>query len=156
MLKAESSTEALNVLLEADLAGAHNYLIFDSSGDGYNIEAMPSVRPVITLGSDPLVHTNHTIQSESSDVQASRDASLLESSVRRLEKAQEILEEGTVDSDRLMTLTRDSEAICQIAKEPYFIESSGAAIMRPATQDFWACWGRPAENEYESVDWSHE
>ncbi|MAT62202.1 MAG: C45 family peptidase [Actinomycetota bacterium] len=155
MLKAESSTEALNVLLEADLAGAHNYLIFDSSGDGYNIEAMPSVRPVITLGSDPLVHTNHTIQSEASDVQASRDASLLESSVRRLEKAQEILEEGTVDSDRLMTLTRDPEAICQTAKEPYFIESSGAAIMRPATQDFWACWGRPAENEYESVDWPH-
>ena len=60
---AERSTDALNVLLEADLAGAHNYLIFDSSGDGYNIEAMPSVRPVNTLGADPLVHTNHTIQS---------------------------------------------------------------------------------------------
>jgi hypothetical protein len=29
------------------------------------------------------------------------------------------------------------------------VESSGAAIMRPATGDFWAVWGLPPENEYE-------
>ena len=51
---------------------------------------------------------------------------------------------------------RDEEAICRTATEPYHIESSGAAIMRPATLDFWACWGRPAENEYQLVDWFHE
>ena len=30
------------------------------------------------------------------------------------------------------------------------MESSGAAIMRPATGELWAVWGLPAENEYES------
>ena len=66
------------------------------------------------------------------------------------------MQEGTIDSDRLISLTRDEEAICRTATEPYHIESSGAAIMRPATLDFWACWGRPAENEYQLVDWVHE
>ena len=156
MLKAEKSAEALEVLLNAELAGAHNYLILDALGDGYNIEAMPSVRPVEALTSGAIVHTNHTIDSEATAVQANREDVLLKDSVLRLEKAKEILQEGTIDSDRLISLTRDEEAICRTATEPYHIESSGAAIMRPATLDFWACWGRPAENEYQLVDWVHE
>ena len=31
------------------------------------------------------------------------------------------------------------------------VESSGAAVMRPKTGEFWACWGRPAENEYVAI-----
>ena len=55
------------------------------------------------------------------------------------------------DVDRLIEVTREPEAICQRAVEPFHVESSGAAIMRPATGDFWACWGRPEDNEYDHV-----
>ncbi len=148
MLKTSTADEALRVLLDADLAGAHNYLIFDRSGVGYNVEAMPSVRPVTELDGGPLGHTNHTIDPRSTSVQADRDAGLLGSSVARLDRAAELLADGPIDADRLMAMTRDPAAICQVAVDPYRIESSGAAIMRPATGDFWACWGPPADNEY--------
>jgi isopenicillin-N N-acyltransferase like protein len=49
----------------------------------------------------------------------------------------------------LQALTRDPEAICVTSKPPRFVETCGAAIMRPATLDFWMCWGLPIENEYE-------
>ncbi len=151
MLATTSAAEALDVLLEADLAGAHNFLIFDRNGVGYNVEAMPSVRPVTTLGDDPLFHTNHTIDPDATAVQVRRDPPLLASSHARLDRAHELLAEGDIDTERLFALTRDNEAICQMAKEPYHIESSGAAVMRPSTGEFWACWGRPAENDYEPV-----
>lgn len=151
MLKTSTAREALNVLLAADLAGAHNFLIFDRHGEGYNVEAMPSVRPVTTLADEPIVHTNHTIDERASAHQVRRDPPLLASSQARLDRGRALLAEGLIDTERLFALTRDDEAICQRATEPYHIESSGAAVMRPATGDFWACWGRPAENDYERV-----
>ena len=48
-----------------------------------------------------------------------------------------------------MALTRDPRSICQRAKPPYHIESSGAAIMRPAAGELWAVWGLPSENRYD-------
>ena len=72
MLKTETADEALQVLLDADLAGAHNFLIFDRHGTGHNVEAMPSVRPVTTLEDAPIVHTNHTLDDAASRVQAEK------------------------------------------------------------------------------------
>ncbi len=151
MLKTTTSDEALRVLLDSDLAGAHNYLILDSSGVGYNVEGMPSIRPVQKLASDPIVHTNHAIDPAADAVHAQKAAALLDSSTARLERGRELLADGVIDSDRLIAMTRDEQAICQVAVEPFHIESSGAAIMRPRTGEFWACWGRPAENEYQQV-----
>ena len=73
------------------------------------------------------------------------------SSTRRLERGAELVADGEIDADRLMALTRDEDAICRVAVEPFHIESSGAAIMRPRTGEFWACWGRPAENDFHRV-----
>ena len=148
MLKAVTAEGALEVLLAAELAGAHNFLIFDRHGAGYNVEAFPSARPVTPLGDRPLVHTNHALEPAAVAVQADRDPGLLASSEARLAKATELLATGPVDADRLIDLTREPTAICQRSVDPYHIESSGAAIMRPATGDFWACWGPPADNEY--------
>ena len=154
MLTTESAADALDVLLAANLAGAHNYLIFDRSGDGYNVEAMPSARPVTKLADEPIAHTNHTVDPAACAVEAAKDPLMMASSVERLAKAKELLSDGTIDEERLFELTREPDAICQIAVEPFHVESSGAAIMRPATGDFWACWGRPAENEYQHIPFS--
>jgi len=155
MLKAESAQDALDVLLAADLAGAHNYLIFDADGVGFNVEAMPSVREVTALDDEPIVHTNHTLHPRTTAVQADKDAGLLASSAARLARGQELLAVGyndrPIDERRLMEVTRDPDAICQVAVEPFHIESSGAAIMRPVTGDFWACWGPPSHNDYKPI-----
>ncbi len=155
MLTCTTAAEALDVLLGADLAGAHNYLILDRHGHGFNVEAMPSVRPVTPLGDDPLVHTNHTLDAAAEAVQVERDPGLLASSQTRLATAADLLATGPVDAERLFALTREPSAICVTARAPYHIESSGAAVMRPATGDFWACWGRPADNEYQHIEAHH-
>ncbi len=151
MLERESADDALNLLLAADLAGAHNYLIFDADGVGYNVEAMPTARVVTKLDGEPLIHTNHVLSDEARAVEGTRDHALLASSAARLQRATDLLADGPIDEERLFALTRDPEAICQVPFDPYRIESSGAAVMRPATGDFWACWGPPSHNDYQLV-----
>ena len=58
--------------------------------------------------------------------------------------------------ERLVELTRDPVAICQRSRPPFYIESSGAAIMRPATGELWAVWGLPSENEYDAFRFERE
>jgi hypothetical protein len=82
-------------------------------------------------------------------VEAERPESLSRSSVDRIEQATELLEEVPHTIDRLMSLFADERSICRHRDPEFGYESSGAAIMRPATLDFWACWGRPSENKYE-------
>jgi len=151
MLKTSTAHDALDVLLGAELAGAHNFLVLDRSGEGYNVEAMPSVRPVTPLGHDPLVHTNHALDPAAAAVHAPKEAGMMASSQARLRKATELLADGPIDAARLIALTREPEAICQTATAPYHVESSGAAVMRPRTGDFWACWGLPADNDFEHI-----
>ena len=156
MLKTSTAAEARDVLLNADLAGAHNYLIFDRHGDGFDVEAMPSARPFVELSDAPIVHTNHTLFPESSAVQADKAPGLIDSSAARLEQGRRFLQDDiaagkAVSVERVMEITRHPDAICQAAVEPYHIESSGAAVMRPSTSDFWAVWGPPIDNEYEHI-----
>ncbi len=140
---------AVAAVVDAPLAGAHSYLLFDRYGTGYMIEAAPTTHAITKLDSAPLVHTNHFLTPEGRSVAAHRPPALLESSINRLHRATEVLSSGQVDEAALMDLTRDESAVCQKPSEPFHIESSGAAIMRPATGDFWAVWGRPSENDYE-------
>lgn len=151
MLTTESADEALEMLLAADLAGAHNYLIYDSDDVGYNVEAMPSVRPVDTLESSVIAHTNHTVHESASAVEVERAPLLNGSSDDRRAMATQLLADGDVDLGRLIELLREPTTICRRAAAPLYLESSGAAVMRPAPSDFWACWGRPAENEFSRV-----
>ena len=151
MLTQETAAEALAVLLGADLAGAHNYLILDAEGRGYNVEAMPSARPVQTLEADPLVHTNHVIDPAALPYEGERFHELMANSRLRQDLAEAMLAGtgGPVDAERLMEVTREPTTICRWPDTTYRVESSGAVIMRPRTGDFWACWGQPADNDYE-------
>ena len=156
MLRQESATNALHVLSEAKLAGAHNYLVLDSKGIGFNVEAMPNTQIVTELGLAPIVHTNHAVSPQAQEEEADRPPDLLANSTLRLARGNELLEEGVIDFERLVKLTADDEAICRKPEPPHRIESSGAAIMRPETGDFWACWGQPSHNDYELVSWQHD
>jgi isopenicillin-N N-acyltransferase-like protein len=154
-LSQTSIEEALVVILEADLAGAHNYLLFDRTGAGYNIEAMPGYRAATTLAHDPLVHTNHCLDPEARRLEAPRPADLVQSSVDRLAMAADLLAKWVANGDALtpqhmIDLTREPEVICRRSTAPYHNETAGAAVMRPGTREFWACWGIPADNDFEA------
>lgn len=153
-LRQSSATEARDVILGADLAGGHNFHLFDADGVGFSIEAMPSTRPVQTLNADgdaAIVRTNHTLAQSSTAVQGKKDPRLMASSEQRLATGVELVDNNNIDVDDLMKLTRESGSICQIPVEPFHVETSGAAIMRPKTKEFWACWGQPSMNEFERI-----
>ena len=151
MLAQATAAEALGVLLGADLAGAHSYLILDAEGRGYCVEAMPSARPVQTLAAEPIVHTNHVTEPAALPFEGERFSELMANSRHRLELAAALLADGgdPVDPEQLMEVTREPTTICRWPDATYRVESSGAVIMRPRTADFWACWGQPADNDYE-------
>ena len=140
---------ALTCVVEAELAGGHNFLLFDSRGEGFNVEAMPSGHHVTKLGDEPLVHTNHTLHPNTTEWQAPRPADLLASSELRLLTATEILEQRPVTEKLIEELTKEPGAICRPGAAPYHVATCGAAIMRPKTGDLWAVWGLPSANPYQ-------
>ncbi len=150
ILQQDNLDDALACLTDAKLAGAHNYMLMDKNGDGYNVEAMSTSVEVEKLDRDVLAHTNHCLVQKNLDVARERPPASQQSSENRLNRAYELLGgEEDVTVDNLMELTRDESAICVRPKPPMHVESCGAAIMRPATGDFWAVWGLPVENKYE-------
>lgn len=140
---------AVQCVHDAPLAGGHNFLILDRDGQGVSIEATPTATYVEELGEGPLVHTNHCLAKVTQAVEGDRPPRLQASSEERLAHAPENLTDRPVTVESLMALTRDERSICRRPEPPFDYESSGATIMRPATGDFWACWGIPAENDYQ-------
>ncbi len=145
---------ALRCITEAPLTGAHHYLLLDGEGRGFDVEAMPQGCAVRVLGEEPLIHTNHCLDPGSQAHEAKKPPALMASSEARLNRAKELLDVSEVQLGDLMALTRDPQAICQVSKPPYHIESSGAAIMRPGTREMWAVWGLPSENEYDHFEFT--
>jgi isopenicillin-N N-acyltransferase-like protein len=141
--------DAVRCVLDAPLAGGHNFLLFDRSGQGVSIEASSTSNHVVGLDGDPIVHTNHCLVPWTKAVEGFRPVGLQQSSIDRLDHAAELLESRPVTAETLMALTRDERSICRRPEPPFSYETSGAVIMRPATGDLWACWGIPADNEYE-------
>lgn len=139
---------ALACLAEARLAGAHNYLVYDATDSGYNIEAMSTVRHITRLKADAIVHTNHCLVPATRAVDRPRLPASQAHSEERLTSAQRLLDRDGITVDDLMALTR-APHICVSAEPPLFVETCGAAIMQPRSGRFWALWGRPTENEYE-------
>ncbi|NJN93279.1 MAG: hypothetical protein HC875_03910 [Anaerolineales bacterium] len=152
VLAQKNLDDALACITMAHLAGGHNYLLADSNGRGYNVEAMASRYHIEEVKTGSLVHTNHCLIAQNVDVERARLPKSRASSETRLSRGEEMLKRGQLTLADLMTLTRDHSAvngICVHPEEPFYLESCGAAIMRPATGEFWAVWGRPCENEFE-------
>lgn len=149
ILAQDNIEAALACITTAKLAGAHNYLLFDKHGQGYNVEAMSSRQHVQALNGQPIVHTNHCVFENNRAVERERPLESMQSSQNRLNKAHELLEQGHINEVTLMELTREESAICLSPKPPLHVETCGAAIMRPSTGDFWAIWGKPTEGDYE-------
>lgn len=149
VLQQHNADDGLRVLLEAPLAGGHNFLLFDKSGKGYNVEAFSTRHHVTELKDEVLVHTNHCLFDVTKAVAQKRPPNLQQTSEARKTQAEKLLAEWPITVETLQAVTRDPEAICYTGKPPFHVETCGAAVMRPKTGEFWAVWGLPSENEYE-------
>ncbi len=149
ILAQDNIEDALACISGAELAGAHNYLIMDKHGSGYNVEAMAGRYHVEELNGDPIVHTNHCVIHHNREVERERPPESMVSSVHRLNQGTKLLEERPVTEETLFALTRDEHAICVMPRPPLYSASLGATVMRPGTGEFWAVQGSPRENEYE-------
>ncbi len=141
--------DAVAAVVDADLAGGHTFLVLAADGNGASIEAMPTATHVERLGGHVIAHTNHCLVPATHRVEAERPADLAMSSQLRLAHAAELLASRPVTVDDLMTMTSDERAISRHGAPPWYYETCGAVIMRPATGDLWACWGVPSENDFE-------
>lgn len=168
MLAQTTVQDALDVLMQAPLSGAHNYMLMGPAAEGgkgsagvmqgYNVEASATVRKVTPLAERArdgfIAHTNHCLTPDLQAVERPRKEISLESSVTRLDQASVFLDQqrGKVDVGALMRLTRLHEegslSICAHAQPAYDVETSGACLMSPATRELWALWGHPCQNDY--------
>lgn len=152
VLAQDNLDDALACITGAHLAGGHNYMLVDAQGRGYNVEAMGSRFHVQAVTSGSLVHTNHCLIAQNMAVERSRLPKSRASSEQRLAQAQGLLANRPITPADLFDLTRhhgETFGICTHATEPFWVESCGAAIMRPATREMWAVWGNPCQNEYQ-------
>jgi len=154
MLAQDNLDDAMRILDEADLAGAHNYLVMGPDGKGCNVEAIPGMRAATPLDKH-FAHSNHCLEEVMASTERPRTPQARQSTVTRLEQAQAFLavNHGQITPEKLMEMTRirtgEGFSICQSPVEGYDVETAGAVIMCPTTRQMWALWGRPSENEYE-------
>ncbi len=149
-LEQTTAREALEAVLAAELAGGHNFHLFDRQGVGFSVEATATRKVVVELSDDEgIVRTNHCLSPVARAVQGPRPAALQVGSETRLAEASDYLARRPVTVESLMEMTRDESSICRRPEPPFDYETCGAAIMRPATGEMWAVWGIPADNRYE-------
>lgn len=153
VLLQDNLEDALDCILSADLAGAHNYLLMDGHGKGCNVEAMSSAHHVEWLNGRAYVHANKCLNPLTQTLERELTADLHEDSDIRRRRAHDFLDQRELTPESLMTLTRDRNgerfSICSHAEAPFFSETCCAAVMRPATRELWGVWGLPTENDYE-------
>jgi isopenicillin-N N-acyltransferase like protein len=153
ILMQDNLDDALKCITDARLAGAHNYVLMDAKGRGFNIEAMPNRIHVTSLELDPLVHANRCIHEDTQLEERPLSEDWIEDSDVRRGRALKLLNRKGITPETLMALTRNrddgSYSICSVSEPPYYSETCGAAIMRPSTREFWGVWGLPNQNRYE-------
>ncbi len=153
ILQQTTLEDALACITSAKLAGAHNYMIMDRHGRGYNVEAMTTAIHITPLDAAPLTHANQCLYHATRTAQRPLSEDWVLDSELRVARSAELLKQGKVTPRTLMAMTRDRAhgdySICALPEAPYYSETCGAAIMRPATGEFWGVWGLPTENAYE-------
>ncbi len=152
VLAQDNIDAALTCITDVKLAGAHNYLLVDGHGRGYNVEAMSSRYHVEKITSGVMTHTNHCLRPQNAAVERERLPKSRASSEYRLNQADYLLNQGQITLADLFALTRNHGpefGICAHPTAPFFVESCSAAVMRPASKEMWAVWGNPCQNEYQ-------
>jgi len=141
VLETSELDDAVKVVLDANLAGGHNFMLMDRDGVGCNIEAMPGSRRVTRVDSGSFVHTNHCLDMGTRAEEGLRNPLSEASSDSRLEL-------GKALASNLDSFFADPE-INRGAKTPHDVATCGAIVMRPSARTMEAVWGQPGPQPWE-------
>jgi isopenicillin-N N-acyltransferase-like protein len=142
VLEQTSLDAAVDVVLEADLAGGHNYLIVGPDGTGANIEAMPGTVEVTKVTDAPLVHTNHCLATGTSLEEGARPGEHVESSQARLDRGTELV--GDLEA------FFSDPSIARRADSSHDVATCGAVVIKPGERRLDSVWGIPGDHPWET------
>jgi isopenicillin-N N-acyltransferase-like protein len=142
VLEQTSLDAAVDVVLDADLAGGHNYLIVGPDGTGANIEAMPGTVEVTRVIDGALVHTNHCLATGTSLEEGVRPAEHVESSQTRLDRGTDLI----ADLESFFS----DPAIVRRADSPHEVATCGAVVIKPGERRLDSVWGIPGDHPWET------
>lgn len=142
VLRQTSLDKAIECVLDAELAGGHNFLLMGPDGTGANIEAMPGMVKVDRVTDAPFVHSNHCIYPETKAGEGLRYQENIVDSNRRLEVGREL----AGDLDQFFS----DPSISKQPKEPHLTATCGAMAMYPEKRRVDSLWGVPGEVPWES------
>jgi isopenicillin-N N-acyltransferase-like protein len=149
ILRSRNANEAVALLEEAPVAGAHHYLLLDSENVGYSVERSPtqfSARTLVTT----LAHTNHCLTPDLKTIEPTRGAAPVYSSIHRLQSAEDWLVSNAHACSRKgiwQLLNRYDEndplgSICHGPLPDYDVETGGAVVIAPRERSMDAVWGQ--------------
>lgn len=160
MLTCETTAEARQCLLSHPVAGGHNYLIMDASGDLAEIERLPFADAERTPGPYTF-HTNHCLEnlmapSERIDSPIGRASSLARWTQASSFLQQNLYHHGSVSIEDLMQLTAltpsgETHSVCMRPVPDFDMQTCAALVMSPANRQFFAVKGLPSEGLHNSL-----
>lgn len=134
--------DAIKVVLDADLAGGHNFFVVGPDGAGATIEAMPRSKRLTRTNGRALVHANNCLFPETTSEEAARLPEWVANSEERLR----IGEESADDLEAFFanpTISRRVDDLHEVA-------TCGAVIVEPAQRLMRAVWGVPGDHPWET------
>lgn len=135
---------AVEVVLEAHLAGGHNFLLAGPDGRCVNIEAMPNSKHIATSTTAPLVHSNHCLAGPTALEEAVQPKHMLDDSHARLQ----IAAERATDLDAFF----GHPLIGRKGSNPHDGATCGAVVMSANSRSMRAVWGVPGYQDWEEFD----
>lgn len=142
VLEQDNLDDAVKVVLDADLAGGHNFFVMGSDGEGATIEAMPRNKVITRTNGSPLVHANNCLFPETLAEEGPREQEWMENSIERLR----IGEKHADDLDGFFA----DPTIARRADHHHDVATCGAVIIEPATRTMKAVWGVPGDHPWET------
>lgn len=134
--------DAMKVVLDADLAGGHNYFIMGPDGEGATIEAMPSNKRVTRSDGQPLVHANSCLYPETKAEEGARDPEWVANSEERLRLGEFLVD----DLEAFFADPQISRRVDDMSE----VGTCGAIIVEPAARTMRAVWGVPGDHPWEA------
>ncbi|CAN5833362.1 C45 family autoproteolytic acyltransferase/hydolase [soil metagenome] len=141
VLETTDLDDAVKVVVDAELAGGHNFMIMGPDGAGCNIEAMPGSSRVTRVETGSFVHTNHCLDNETKAEEGLRNPLNEANSDRRLDQGSALafdLEAFFADADINRSASNDHE-----------VATCGAVVMKPGSRSMDAVWGQPGVHPWE-------
>jgi isopenicillin-N N-acyltransferase-like protein len=134
--------DAIRVVLDADLAGGHNYFLMGPDGEGASIEAMPRNKRVTRTNGAPVVHANNCLHPATKAEEAQRLQDWVSNSDERLRL-------GEHHADDLDAFFADP-MISRRVDDLDAVGTCGAVIIEPAARKMRAVWGVPGDHPWET------